>query len=67
MSSKFKSKTKHKTSGHGSTTKAGKVRMQTPKIPKTKLSKSKCPRVNNRRKYEKRELLKRISGQNWVK
>lgn len=50
---------------HGSTTKAGKVRMQTPKIPKTTFHKHGGPRLRNRRKYEKRELLKRKSGQNW--
>lgn len=50
---------------HGSTTKAGKVRMQTPKIPPTIKHKKSCPRMENRRKYEKRELLKRESGQHW--
>jgi len=53
---------------HGSTTKAGKVRMQTPKIPKTiGLRKKAFPRKRNRRNYEKRERLKRTSGQNWVR
>lgn len=39
---------------HGSTTKAGKVRQQTPKIPATNLRKSKIPRINARRKYHYR-------------
>lgn len=51
---------------HGSTTKAGKVRMQTPKIPKTKNSKRNFPRLRNRRSYDKREKLGRKAGQNWV-
>jgi small subunit ribosomal protein S30e len=50
---------------HGSTTKAGKVRMQTPKIPPTVKHKKLCPRLRNRRKYEKRILLNRKAGQNW--
>ena len=50
---------------HGSTTKAGKVRMQTPKIPVSVHHKFGGPRLRNRRKYEKRLLLKRGSGQNW--
>ncbi len=47
---------------HGSLTKAGKVRSQTPKIepiPK----KSPIPRRRNRRNYEKRFLLQRKPGQ----
>jgi len=39
---------------HGSTTKAGKVRNQTPKIERAEHKKSPCPRVNNRNKYFKR-------------
>lgn len=38
---------------HGSLTKAGKVRSQTPKIP-GKQKKNKCPRVRNRKEYFKR-------------
>ena len=38
---------------HGSTTKAGKVRSQTPKIPKQEHPPRKGPRINNRRKYLK--------------
>ena len=58
---------RRKVSGHGSTAKAGKVRGQTPKIPKTTTSKRNCPRLRNRRKYEQREGLGRKSGQNWVR
>ncbi|MBS7657371.1 MAG: 30S ribosomal protein S30e [Candidatus Bathyarchaeia archaeon] len=50
---------------HGSLSKAGKVRSQTPKIeatPKTR----KPPRINFRRSYEKRILLQRRPGQNWI-
>lgn len=50
---------------HGSTTKAGKVRQQTPKIPKTVMHKPTNPRTRNRRKYENRVILRRESGQNW--
>ena len=39
---------------HGSTTKAGKVRNQTPKIEKGEHKKSPIPRVKNRDKYFKR-------------
>ena len=56
--------TKHKVSGHGSITKAGKVRNTTPKIPVTVKHKKSFPRIRNRRNYEKRELLKRKIGQN---
>ena len=38
---------------HGSLTKAGKVRSQTPKIP-PKEKKNLSPRVRNRREYRKR-------------
>lgn len=41
---------------HGSLTKAGKVRRETPKIPKTNLSKSPFPRKRNRRNYIRRIL-----------
>ncbi len=40
---------------HGSLTKAGKVRNQTPKIPKKEKHKE-VPRVRNRLEYEKRVL-----------
>lgn len=50
---------------HGSTTKAGKVRKQTPQIPTSVKHKKLCPRVRNRRKYEKRVVLERKVGQNW--
>jgi len=50
---------------HGSLTKAGKVRSQTPKIePKPK--KSPSPRTRSRRNYEKRVILQRKAGQNWT-
>ena len=50
---------------HGSLSKAGKVRSQTPKIqPLPK--KSPVPRYRNRRNFEKRVLLQRKPGQNWV-
>lgn len=50
---------------HGSLTKAGKVRSQTPKIearPKT----SPIPKVRNRSIFVKRYTLKRKPGQNWI-
>ena len=40
---------------HGSLTKAGKVRSQTPKMPKKEKHKE-VPRVRNRLEYEKRVL-----------
>ncbi|RLG91749.1 MAG: 30S ribosomal protein S30e [Candidatus Hecatellales archaeon] len=49
---------------HGSLTKAGKVRFQTPKIPGRE-KKSPIPKHRNRRNYEKRVILKREPGQNW--
>lgn len=49
---------------HGSLSKAGKVRSQTPKIEATP-KKSRIPRVRCRRNYEKRIILQRNSGQNW--
>jgi ribosomal protein S30 len=48
---------------HGSLSKAGKVRDHTPRMEKTSRRRSKIPRVANRRKFEKRELLRRPSGQ----
>ncbi|MCJ7719611.1 30S ribosomal protein S30e [Candidatus Bathyarchaeota archaeon] len=45
--------------------KAGKVRGQTPKIQAT-TKKSPSPRFRNRRNYEKRVMLQRKAGQNWV-
>ena len=54
---------RRKVSGHGSTTKAGKVRQQTPKIPRIKkLSKNRFPRVNNRRRYKIQIILNRTSN-----
>ena len=63
---------------HGSTTKAGKMRQQQPKHwelgtnvgkkgqKQKHYKKHKNPRCANRRKFEKREMLKRKSGQNWM-
>jgi len=51
---------------HGSLTKAGKVRSQTPKVEAAN-RKSHIPRYRVRRSYEKRVLLKRNSGQNWLR
>lgn len=45
---------------HGSLTKAGKVRSQTPKIP-AKPRKSPIPRHRNRRNYFKRILYPKLS------
>jgi small subunit ribosomal protein S30e len=50
---------------HGSLSKAGKVRSQTPKIQATP-KKSPGPRFRNKRNYEKRVVLQRKPGQNWV-
>ena len=50
---------------HGALSKAGKVRSQTPKIQATS-KKGFGPRVKNRRNYEKRLMLQRKPGQNWV-
>lgn len=50
---------------HGSTTKAGKVRNQTPKVPKTAdHSKNNCPRLRNRKRYYRRQILQRNNNQN---
>jgi small subunit ribosomal protein S30e len=48
---------------HGSLSKAGKVRMQTPKTEPTAKKSSKGPRVNNRKLYHKRVELCRNIGQ----
>jgi small subunit ribosomal protein S30e len=48
---------------HGSLSKAGKVRAQTPKIgakERTKLN----PKIRSRRNYQKRIVLQRKTGQN---
>ncbi|HEY4674460.1 MAG TPA: 30S ribosomal protein S30e [Candidatus Bathyarchaeia archaeon] len=50
---------------HGSLSKAGKVRSQTPKIQPI-VKKSPSPKFRNRRNYEKRIGLQRKAGQNWV-
>jgi small subunit ribosomal protein S30e len=50
---------------HGSLSKAGKVRSQTPKIAPVEKKKP-APRTRVRRNYEKRLLLQRKAGQNWV-
>jgi len=50
---------------HGSLSKAGKVRSQTPKITaqeRTSLS----PKARTRSNYQKRVILQRKAGQNWV-
>lgn len=47
---------------HGSLTKAGKVRSQTPKV-EAKPRRSPIPRVRNRRLYRKRIVLGRPRGQ----
>ncbi len=50
---------------HGSLSKAGKVRGQTPKIAPMEKKKP-TPRARSRRNYEKRIILQRKSGQNWI-
>jgi len=50
---------------HGSLAKAGKVRSQTPKIAPTP-KKGRTPRIRARRNYEKRIVLQRKAGQNWI-
>jgi len=50
---------------HGSLSKAGKVRSQTPKIQPMQ-KKRPSPRFRNKRNYEKRIVLQRKSGQNWI-
>jgi small subunit ribosomal protein S30e len=50
---------------HGSLSKAGKVRTQTPKIQgQVKIAPS--PKTRNKRNYQKRVILQRKAGQNWV-
>ncbi len=49
---------------HGSLTKAGKVRSQTPKVEAT-VRASPIPRVRFKKIYAKRFLLNRKAGQNW--
>jgi ribosomal protein S30 len=48
---------------HGALSKAGKVRMQTPKIDVTSKNSSSGPRVNNRKLYHNRVELCRNIGQ----
>jgi len=50
---------------HGSLSKAGKVRSQTPKIAAQEKTKP-SPKARSRRNYEKRVLLQRKPGQNWM-
>jgi len=50
---------------HGSLSKAGKVRGQTPKIAPIEKKKP-APRIRSRRNYEKRIILQRKAGQNWI-
>jgi small subunit ribosomal protein S30e len=50
---------------HGSLTKAGKVRGQTPKLPARPRA-SPIPKVRNRKTFVKRYSLKRQPGQNWM-
>ena len=47
---------------HGALSKAGKVRLITPKIEKTESSSTPGPRVNNRSKHRKRIILDRNAG-----
>ena len=51
---------------HGSLTKAGKVRGQTPKI-EGKVRKSRSPRVKSKRSFRTRIVLNRTIGQKWDK
>jgi len=48
---------------HGSLSKAGKVRSQTPKMTSTP-KKNRIPKLRSRRNYEKRIILQRNAGQN---
>jgi len=64
---------------HGSLAKSGKVRSQQPKqwdklghknkkgVLQRHYKKHRIPRVSNRRRFEKRVLLERESGQNWLR
>ncbi|MFX0099944.1 MAG: 30S ribosomal protein S30e [Candidatus Hodarchaeota archaeon] len=47
---------------HGSLTKAGKVRGQTPKVDSRKVKK-KIPRIRNQKHYKQRILLENYAGQ----
>ena len=67
MNREEKKNIKRKISGHGSVSKAGKVRQTTPKIPITNKNKSLFPRVNKRRLYHNRIMLKRDIGQYYAK
>ncbi|MBK5134027.1 30S ribosomal protein S30e [Candidatus Bathyarchaeota archaeon] len=49
---------------HGSLSKAGKVRSQTPKIVGQKKTKP-SPRNRNKQNYRKRVILQKQPGQNW--
>lgn len=51
---------------HGSITKAGKVRSQTPKLPARPRS-SPIPKVKVKLNYRKRFMLNRKPGQNWIR
>jgi len=51
---------------HGSLSKAGKVRGQTPKIEATS-KRTQIPRLRSRRNYEKRIILQRKPGQNYAR
>ena len=51
---------------HGSLTKAGKVRGQTPKI-EGKVRKRRNPRVKSKRSFRTRIVLNRTVGQKWDK
>jgi small subunit ribosomal protein S30e len=50
---------------HGSLSKAGKVRSQTPKVEAKEKNKP-IPKARSRRNYKKRIILQRKTGQNWV-
>ncbi|MDG6928522.1 MAG: 30S ribosomal protein S30e [Nitrososphaerota archaeon] len=50
---------------HGSLTKSGKVRSQTPKLQARERT-FPIPKVSSREKFRKRFQLKRRAGQNWV-
>jgi small subunit ribosomal protein S30e len=49
---------------HGALSKAGKVRLQTPKIQAQQKSKP-SPKARSRKNYKKRIVLQRKAGQNW--
>lgn len=51
---------------HGSLTKAGKVRGQTPKIEGKKRT-SRSPRLKSKRSFRTRVILNRTIGQKWDK